>query len=113
MPKNQKLLLWILSLILISIVIFISWYTNNGWWVKNPAVNDRPTAAECTKDFKEGITTIQDVRNTLGKPYQEWRTNKQLKLDYRLQKTSDRGCTYGFDESTGLLKEILTFVTVG
>lgn len=70
MPKIRRLivLLDILGLILVSITIFIIWYIHNGWWVRNPDKNDRPTAVECIKDFKEGVTTIQNLKEVLGEP---------------------------------------------
>lgn len=110
---NLKVLIIIVATIVIIAIIYItSVYLRLGFWTGNQKVdkNELPTAAECDRDFKEGITTKADVIKVRGNPT---RRQDSSNLYYRTSPKQDSGCSYQFDKDGKLLWIAIQYPPVG
>lgn len=109
--------LYILGLIgtgIISLVIGLTcgvWLGKNLWWTNNdnnykPFI---PSEQECTRDFKESITTLVDLIKVRGAPTKVNSSGDFFDFEYRTNPDHDVGCSYGFDKD-GKLHNISVYL---
>lgn len=105
--NNGDSKLYILGLVGISIVSLMIGLISgvrlgrNLWWTNNdnnykPFV---PSEQECTRDFKEGITTLVDLIKVRGVPTKVTGSRDFFYFQYRTNPDHDVGCSYGFDKN--------------
>ena len=109
--KGFSTTLVVLGIILVlGVSITVLWKLGNSMWIisgDNKSVF--PTSKECIRGFREGTTTLDELKKILGEPTSTNkvpRTGDLLELYYRTVKEKDAGCTYLFDK-TGILRNIL------
>ena len=109
--------LYILGLVGISIISLLIglisglWLDRNLWWTNNdnnykPFV---PSEQECTRDFKEGITTLVDLIKVRGAPTKVSSFGDFFDFEYRTNPDHDVGCSYRFDKE-GRLHSISVYI---
>lgn len=87
------------------------WLGRNLWWTNNdnnykPFI---PSEQECTRDFKEGITTLVDLIKVRGAPTRVRSFGDFFNFEYRTNPDHDVGCSYRFDKE-GKLHDITIFL---
>lgn len=113
--------LYILGLVGISIVSLMIgliggvWLGRNLWWTNNdnnykPFV---PSEQECTRDFKEGITTLADLIKVRGAPTKVTGFGDFFNFQYRTNPDHDVGCSYSFDKDGKLHRILIYLPSVG